>query len=664
MLSPIENIKSHLRCAGCLFELLPQICSIPEDIPIEATFKPNFPRDDEHQVDLALLDRTSQRGCSTCYSIRSVVVDYYGSRDVEDITWMRGGFYVGPMMESWDIFTLADDDDYISYRNISSSSRSLTAHPYLGKYSFPSGDTISETALKRFRSWLSKCSEEHSHCGGCEPMPMPHRVIEIQDCRKPCVRLVDSRDMTGEYACLSHRWCPATVESSLVRKNLSLYRDMVPCHALYPVLKDAIFVAGLAGLRYIWIDCLCILQDDAEDWNIEAATMASVYENASLTIAASGCDSMQGLFYKSSLDSATQINTAGKESVYIRPLLKHPVWRQTGDATEFSFDHDYPLMSRGWVFQERTLSKRMIHFTKQELVWECIQNIWCECKSTYAPWSGDSAVAIDFSGLLRKRNLVESPWDKIVATFTKMDLTFAGDRLPALSGIARRFGEYHGYNYLAGLWEQTIEWDFFWGRGISDVAPRPRPRLAPTWSWTSITGHTIILSHMQSRSVPGLKPCEFLTFHYHDIKGAVGADAYGKLDKALLHVSGPVVHGSLTYPSSWRSATDRKVFGRCEFSVNKTKFNFQTDYDFTIEGPDYLSSGQAIACLLTHGEPVNYGKDAKIGITKAQGIILRTLEGEELSYERIGYLGATYSGDAPTVSWLLEHSENMRIMLL
>jgi hypothetical protein len=453
------------------------------------------------------------------------------------------------------------------------------------------------------------------------------------------------------------------VESSLTRKSLEVYMDRVPDHALYPLLKDAIFVAGLAGLRFIWIDCLCIVQDDAEDWNIEAATMASVYENAFLTIASSGCESGHGLFYKSSPDTVTEIHATGDGPAYIRPLPKHPVWRQKGDGTEFSFDSEYPLMSRGWVYQERTLSKRMIHFTQQELIWECIQNIWCECKSTYSAYSGDSAVAVDFSGFLRKRDFVEPPWNSIVATFTKMNLTFAGDRLPALSGIARRFGEHHGYSYLAGLWEQTIAWDLFWGRGISDVAPRPRSQSAPTWSWASITGHTVIMSLAQSRSVPDLKPCEFLTFYGHDIEGAAGADAYGKLHKALLHVSGPVVHGILVYPSSWGSTTDLRVLNRCEFSVDETKFKFQTDYDLTAPGPDRLSSGQAIACLVTHRQRVNYGKDAKSGTFTAQGLILRPLKGEGLSFERVGYLGASYSGDAPMVSWLLDRSENMRIVL-
>jgi hypothetical protein len=170
---------------------------------------------------------------------------------------------------------------------------------------------------------------------------------------------------------------------------------------------------------------------------------------------------------------------------------------------------------------------------------------------------------------------------------------------------------------------------------------------------------------MQSITVPDLKPCEFLTFHGHDIEGAAGADAYGKLDKALLHVSGPIVHGSLVYPTSWGStATARNVFGRSEFYVDETlKFTFQTDYDFTAQGPDYLPPGQTIACPVTHKERVNYGKDAKSGIFKAQGIILRPLEDGEFSFERIGYLGASLSGEAPRMECLFERSELMRVIL-
>ncbi|KAI0434409.1 heterokaryon incompatibility protein-domain-containing protein [Xylaria sp. FL1042] len=664
MLSIEEPVHNQFRCAACLFGLQPGIPNLPQDLPIEAPFKPNIPKDDEHQVDLALLDQSSQRGCPVCSSIKSAIAEHYGSRELEDITWMRGGFYVGPMMDNWDVFTLANDDEYAPFRNTSPLTSEPNSQPFLGRFGFPTGDTASDKAVRRLQSWVSKCSKEHSHCGERGPTPMPHRILEIQDSQEPRVRLVDRRDMVGEYACLSHRWCEATTEASLVKKNLEMYKSMVPDHALYPLLKDAILVAGLAGLRFLWIDCLCIIQDDEEDWNIEAATMASVYENASLTIASSGCEGGHGLFYKSSQDNVTTVTMTGKEPVYIRPLMKHPVWKQgTTESIEFSSDPDYPLMSRGWVYQERALSKRIIHFTRQEILWECVEDVWCECKSSYPFVPSVLWIKSGSLDLHRRRSILNSEWDSIVPTFALMSLTFPSDRLPALSGIARRYGEHHGYKYLAGLWEQTIHRDFFWGRGNSDVGPRPRPNSSPTWSWASIMGHVRFLeSSVDLQLVPELKPCGFLTFHGHEIEGVAGSDTYGKLRKALLHVSGPVVYGTLAHPSSWKSeVTRRNVFNRCEFHIGEFSFLFDADYDYTVQGPDYLPSGQIVACLITHEYPYFSGKGADRRKTKAhaQGIVLRPFSEEESSFERIGYLRL-----AVEVSLLLDRAKQMRIVLV
>ncbi|KAI1350324.1 heterokaryon incompatibility protein-domain-containing protein [Xylaria sp. FL0043] len=663
MSSREEPAHSKFQCAACLFELLPGITDLSQDLPIAVPFKPNLPKDDEHQVDLTLLNQSSQRGCPVCSSIKSAIAEYYGSRELEDITWRRGGFYVAPMMDDWDVFTLADDDEYAPFRDTSPLTCEPNSQPFLERFSFPTGDTASEKAVKRLRSWVSKCFKEHSHCGGRDPKPMPHRILEIQDYREPRVRLVEGKDMVGEYACLSHRWYQSTSEASLVKKNLDLYKSMVPIHALYPLLKDAILVAGLVGLRFLWIDCLCIIQDDEEDWNIEAATMASVYENARLTIAATGCEGGHGLFYKSSQVNVTEVTVAGNKPVYIRPLMKHPVWKQgTTKSVEFSSDPDYPLMNRGWVYQERALSKRMIHFTRQEIVWECVEDVWCECKSNYPFSPSNYWVKNDGQDLHRRRSIVDSQWDSIVPTFALMSLTFPSDRLPALSGVARRYGEYHGYEYLAGFWKQTIQYDFFWGRGNSDVEPRPRPKVAPTWSWASIMGHVRpVESSMELRSEPELKPCEFLTFHGHEIEGVTGSDTYGKLRKALLHVSGPVVYGTVIHPSSWKAgATRRSVFNLCGFHIGEASFSFHADYDFTIQGPNYIPSGQVAAYLITHKHPFLSGKgtDRRM-ISKPQGIVLRPLSGEESSFERIGHLCA----DTP-VSLLLERARNMRIVLV
>lgn len=577
-------------------------------------------------------------------------MEYYKSSEAEDITWTPGGFYVGPTMESWDTFTLAGDNDVSLFDVKKSSTAEQTHHPYLGRFNIPSGDTGSEKALDRLRRWLSRCTVEHTHCGGVDPKLMPHRVLEIEDYKTGRVRVINSRGMHEKYACLSHRWCHETEVASLLKANLEEYAERVPDVALYTLLKDAIRIAGLAGLRFIWIDCLCIIQDDADDWTVEAATMASVYENAFLTIASSGCDDSSTLFSKAPPSFMAELKPPSSANVLVRPQLQHPVWRRADHYCEFSTAAEYPLMSRAWVYQERLLSRRTVHLTKQELVWECVESIWCECDSGYAPLSDTSSVNIPLKRF-PLRDHFKAPWKDIVATYTKLQLTFGGDRLPALSGVAKRYGEHHGLTYLAGLWKETLDRDLFWGLGIrspsdGDLGPRPEPRFAPTWSWASIKGFVRTLGRQNSDG----NPCELLTFHGHDIEAVPGGDNFGKLIKAHLYVSGPVIFGTLVHPPSWENPNSMKDLERCNFYIEQEMFKFQVDYDFTSQGPNYIPSGEQIACLLVHGEGTFPCRNGVLGPPKANGIVLRPVQGLDLTFERIGHLGGALYAAAPNAS--------------
>lgn len=638
--------------------------SLPQDTPLSSAFKPNFTKNNEHEVSLDLLGESGNRGCSVCIYLKAAIMEYYGANEVEDITWTPGGFYVGPTMDSWDTFALAGDNDALPKDGMNSSLEAQSYHPYLGRFDIPCGDTGSKKALDRLRKWLSRCTDEHTHCGEADPKSMPHRVLEIEDCKTARVRLIDSRDMREKYACLSHRWCPETVIASLLQGNFEEYTQRVPDTALYALLRDAVLIAGLAGLRFIWIDCLCIIQDDSNDWTTEAATMASVYENAFLTIASSGCDNSSTLFSKAPQSFVTEIKPPGSVSVLVRPQLQHPVWRRADHYCEFSTAPEYPLMSRAWVYQERMLSRRTVHFTRQELVWECVESIWCECDSGYAPLSDTSSVNIPLKHF-PLRDYFRAPWGNIVAAFTKLNLTFGSDRLPALSGVAKRYGQYHGLTYLAGLWKEILERDFFWAlraRSLSDgdLGPRPEPRFAPTWSWASVKGFTCVLGRENSDG----NPCEFLTFHGHDIEAVPGGDGFGKLLKAQLYVSGPVIFGTLLYPASWENPKSMRDLERCHFQMGQEVFKFQVDYDFTFPGPNFIHSGEQIACLLVHSEGTMPRRNGLLGPPKANGIVLRPVQGLELTFERIGHIGGSLYAAAPDAAYALERAQNLRITLV
>jgi hypothetical protein len=107
------------------------------------------------------------------------------------------------------------------------------------------------------------------------------------------------------------------------------------------------------------------LQDDANDWAEAATTMASIYENSIITIAATwSSDSNGGCF--STMRELYQAHTLKDTGLYVRiPLPNFPV-----DDLDYIID-DWPLLQRGWVFQERKLAARVVHYAKDQLFWEC-----------------------------------------------------------------------------------------------------------------------------------------------------------------------------------------------------------------------------------------------------------------------------------------------------
>jgi hypothetical protein len=153
--------------------------------------------------------------------------------------------------------------------------------------------------------------------------------------------------------------------------NLDTFRKRIPEELLSQTLKDAIVIARELGLLYIWINSLCILQDDTDDWLLEAATMSSVYGGSSLNIAASGApDGNFGCFLRPEYTLQCQIQVeSGCRAVRYRCV--------PGGMYYYSLA-DMPLTKRGWTLQERLLPSRTLHFTSTQVFWECYQQVACE----------------------------------------------------------------------------------------------------------------------------------------------------------------------------------------------------------------------------------------------------------------------------------------------
>lgn len=267
--------------------------------------------------------------------------------------------------------------------------------------------------------------------------------------------------------------------------------------------------------------------------------MADIYENSSLTICATWASNSDGGLFSDRHASRRDIEPSlakalstpflvhkGEPPVFARLVIKqHFCNKEREHATSFDLpavmDHD-PLLTRAWCLQERMLSVRTLSFTLEEIVWECRTVRRCECAE--ADRGGVQTQAKRVLPFLSAGPLWSSSndtldltdaWQGIISTYSTMSLTYSSDRLPALTGLAHRFGELKGsisagHDYLAGLWRQDLPKSILWY-----IRPRPgeimpvpygskcdrdnhssyhktRPTVhVPSWSWAAREGQAI-----------------------------------------------------------------------------------------------------------------------------------------------------------------------------
>jgi hypothetical protein len=242
--------------------------------------------------------------------------------------------------------------------------------------------------------------------------------------------------------------------------------------------RCAIEVSRRLSIDYIWIDALCIIQDDLNNWEIQASTMADIYQNAFLVLAMTRNSTPDQDCRAQELPTMITIG-----SVQTR-LLYHtsPIW---GGKPRL-----FPLMCRAWAFQERILAPRVLHFGPHELSWECFSCRTCECERDREDQGfqlGNMSKRTFFNEIIRKggNSNIEGLWYRLVEKYSGLALTSQDDTLPALSGIATVMQKVRTGTYLAGLWSDSLVRDMLWS---NDGRYNREPLRAPSWSWASGKG--------------------------------------------------------------------------------------------------------------------------------------------------------------------------------
>ncbi|KAI0023924.1 heterokaryon incompatibility protein-domain-containing protein [Xylariomycetidae sp. FL0641] len=477
--------------------------------------------------------------------------------------------------------------------------------------------------------WRRQCSQGHPKCNRDQGAGyMPDRLIAVGDPGTRSVHLVDEANkMTPQpYICLSHRWGPETQTCGLTTENFEAYQKYIPYDRLYPMIWDAIAITRQLGFRYLWVDFLCIRQNDDGDWHHQASEMAFIYSNAAITISALSCDTgppgRRMLSRRSKIPASTsaapglevatnnlpQPGLSGPSSGVFssetsKPTRRGPLVRsKLGPSKRIPQMHlpaagylmRSPLLKRGWVYQERILSPRILHFTEHHVLWECNEALWWGSQTTTGEWPQEI--------------LTDRPWGQIVEEYSRTVLTKDSDRLPALSGIARRFGETHGWTYVAGLWKENLATQLLWD--VPTMAQKVRLADAeqlPSWTWASFPGEV---------RIPGSRTRQYHASHLHHVdfleivscEVELGSNAYGNPKSLLLRVEGPLISNVLE--------TRHGIPPALRFSLPSFTSDYVIRLDYNLEVPN---SGVQI-----------------LAATRGRGLILKAVDAANNIYRRIG----------------------------
>lgn len=339
-----------------------------------------------------------------------------------------------------------------------------------------------EDILDMANLWLQKCWNNHCDChSDMDSHKLPTRLVSISSGAPRVEITANWEDLRSplRYATLSYCWGSRPF-IRLTKHNFSDLTKRIPMDSFPRTFSDAFQIAKAVGISYIWIDSLCIVQDDDDDWQKEADLMQSVYSGSHLNIAAaSATDAYGGCFVKPPYfrdGVQAKINIQGTEVI-----------------KEFSYQGFYKrsilnshLMSRGWAIQEKLLAPRTIHFGDRGAIWECAGTVVSEF---FPKWEPEGLGTC----LLYRQMRDRYDWSKVVRVYSATNLTYPRDKIPALAGIARAVAKDTGREYVAGLWKRNLE-DQLWWYPIGKRRTRKRPCsheldwVAPSWSWASIDG--------------------------------------------------------------------------------------------------------------------------------------------------------------------------------
>lgn len=360
--------------------------------------------------------------------------------------------------------------------------------------------------LEQMHHFLRSClagEGEHANCRNPSGDFVPGRLLRFEKAQDDTFQVTLTCPSKGTpYIALSYCW-GGQQPHQLTRSRLSAYTEGgIPWSTIPKTIQDGIRVTETFGYSMIWVDSLCIVQDDEENMSQELTGMEQVYRSAVFTIVAACSDGAEKGFL------------ADREEDFVCSL---PFIAEDGTASSVyvltnAFDPD-PSDCRGWTMQESYLSRRLLRFGRLRTDFSChtfrddgkieilcISDGWNPRLQAdqVGPHLPPLSSLLDSSELRVLAGVGDVPdttaqittapfeWMHVVREYTSRSLTLPSDRSVAIAGLAKFFAGSRNDTYIAGHWSNDLARELCWFSDPSGDEPQLPAGYAPSWSWMSV----------------------------------------------------------------------------------------------------------------------------------------------------------------------------------
>ena len=478
--------------------------------------------------------------------------------------------------------------DYIHLKLCANESRVIDESDVWALYGPRSYDMAGGAAMKACLQMLKYCQEEHDFteeahkkCKVQRPPILPTRVIDLENPTRPKL-YISEQGQQARYVALSYCW-GGPQEVRLTKNTLEDKVEGFETKDLPQTIQDAIEVTAKLGFPYLWIDALCIIQDDREDQDLEIATMGNIYRNATLTIAASESRSVrEGFLHSQFRYGACKLPLYLPDDTMGRIEVSH--------CKRIPDQGKWHLNTRAWALQEELLSPRILFFANGEIRWQC-QSLYKErilgpdsvdfgegqglqrlppelfTNTGDASLAEETSLGADMIVAEERRTKIHSQqkiWERIIENYSRRNITIPSDRLPALAGIVSELEKCWSDKCVAGLWMNCFHGLLFWrASGGSrrrctasnyttcecNSVPRLRPKtLAPTWSWLSCEGS---IDFLNIANISWIPECEIVSVEPLLQNAPLGPRSGGQILVRAFTINGPLNRAMDLVPFQW-----------------------------------------------------------------------------------------------------------------